>query len=158
MNETIFSQIVSKIEEAAVHYYRLVLVVGSADSGKTDAVRKVAGQKDIPLLNVNLEMSRLLLDLTARQRAIRLPRLMGDLLGATESQVVLLDNTEILFDPLLQQDPLRLLQNLSRNRTLVATWNGILKDGCLVYAEPGHPEYRRYPIGDFLLVSTEAMS
>jgi hypothetical protein len=60
------------------------------------------------------------------------------------ADVVILDNIEILFDPALQQDPLRCLQGVSRNRTIVASWNGSARDRMLSYAEPGHREYRRY--------------
>jgi len=69
-----------------------------------------------------------------------------------ESDVVLLDNIEILFEVALKQDPLRLLQSISRNRTIVATWSGSIEDGHLVYAAPYHPEYRRYEVGDLLVV------
>ena len=61
-----------------------------------------------------------------------------------------------LFDVALKQDPLRLLQGLSRNRTVVATWSGSIEDGHLVYAGPHHPEYRRYAVGDLLVANTEA--
>ena len=37
---------------------------------------------------------------------------------------MLLDHLEILFDPALEQDPLRLLQGVSRDRTVVAAWPG----------------------------------
>jgi len=47
-----------------------------------------------------------------------------------------LDNTEILFNPILKQDPLRLLQRISRNRTVVATWLGNVTDSHLTYAAP----------------------
>ncbi|MBU0482850.1 MAG: BREX-3 system P-loop-containing protein BrxF, partial [Proteobacteria bacterium] len=53
------------------------------------------------------------------------------------------------------QDPLRLLQGLSRNKTVVASWNGAIIDGFLTYAEPAHPEYRRYPVHDFLVTNPE---
>ena len=55
--------------------------------------------------------------------------------------MVLLDNLEILFDTGLEVEPLRLLQVSSRNRTIVASWNGAFQDGTLTYAEPGHPEF-----------------
>ena len=42
--------------------------------------------------------------------------------------MVLLDNTEILLDPALEQDSGRLLQLVSRNRTIVASWNGTFDD------------------------------
>ena len=69
-----------------------------------------------------------------------------------ESPVILFDNVELLFAPALQLDPLRLLQQTARNRTVVAAWNGRVDDGSLTYAEPSHPEYRRYATDEILLV------
>jgi len=88
----------------------------------------------------------------------RINEATGDLPAATlaaQAALVLLDNIEILFDVHLKQDPLRLLQGLSRNRTVVAAWNGSIVDGHMTYAVPDHPEYRRYPIRDFLVASPE---
>jgi len=121
-----------------------------------------------------------MLDLTERQRALQLPRLLGEIVtnlsgadldahsaprgggpGAARineeatGELVLLDNIEILFDVHLKQDPLRLLQGLSRNKTVAAAWNGSIVDGHMTYAVPDHPEYRRYPIRDFLVASPE---
>ena len=50
-----------------------------------------------------------MLDLTARQRALQLPRAVEEIVGR-DTPLVLLDNIEILFDTAFQQDPLRLLQ------------------------------------------------
>jgi hypothetical protein len=96
-----------------------------------------------------------LLDLTERQRSLHVPRLLSEIVGRGGDQVVLLDNIELLFDVSLKQDPLRLLQGISRNRTVVAAWNGMVADRFLIYARPGHPEYRRYPIDDLVVVSPE---
>jgi ABC-type hemin transport system ATPase subunit len=65
-----------------------------------------------------------MLDLTERQRALQLPRILAEIVGVSAADVVLLDNVEVLFDVSLKQDPLRLLQGLSRNRTVVAAWSG----------------------------------
>ncbi|MCH7944758.1 MAG: BREX-3 system P-loop-containing protein BrxF [Armatimonadetes bacterium] len=70
----------------------------------------------------------------------------------------LLDNIEILFDVTLEQDPLRLLEGVSRNRTIVAAWNGTLENGYLSYATPDHPEYRRYPRRELVVVCPEVMA
>jgi hypothetical protein len=155
MPASIVNQITERVEQAASQYFRLVLVVAPAGAGKTMALQHLAREMGIPLLNVNLEISRLLLDLTQRQRALQLPRLLGELADNTGAEVLFLDNTEILFDPALRQDPLRLLQGVSRNRTVVATWNGVIEGGNLVYARPDHAEYRKYPVCDFLAVSPE---
>jgi hypothetical protein len=57
-----------------------------------------------------------------------------------------LNNIELLFEPSLQQEPLALLQELSRNKSLIVAWGGSYNEQTrvLTYAEPGHPEYRRY--------------
>ena len=143
-------RVIEMIEQAGNHYHRLVLVVGAAGAGKTNALREAAAHAAAPLVNINLELSRHLLDLTERQRARRTQPLLRRIVAASGSDIVLLDNTELLFDPVLQQDPLRLLRGLSRHRTVAASWNGSFEDGHIHYAKPGHPEYRRYMLdGDF---------
>jgi len=168
MGEPLADKIMEKINQAAELYHRLVLVVAPAGAGKTAALREVQRRTGAPLINVNLELSRALLDLTERQRALQASRLLAEIVDASGAPVVLLDNTEILFDPSLRQDPLRLLQGLSRNKTVVAAWNGEIQtapnpgassaqppSSSLAYATPDHPEYKRYPAHDLLVVTPE---
>ena len=151
MNDDPVAAILSRVEAAQDLYHRLILVVGPGGSGKTATLRAVAAHAGAPVLNLNLELSRRLLDLTARQRLLELPRMLDDLIGR-DRPLVLLDNTELLFDPTLKQDPLVLMQRASRNRTIVAAWNGTLGNGYLSYAEPDHSEYRRYPRAGLVVV------
>ena len=133
-------------------YNRLVLLVGHSGSGRTAAIRSLADVEKVPVLNVGAEISRRLLDLTERQRVLRLPKLLEEAVAAFPSDIALLDNTEVLFNPVLKQDPLRLLQGLSRDRTIVASWLGDVDSGHLTYAVPEHPEFRRYSSADLLTV------
>jgi hypothetical protein len=132
------------IQEAGGLYQRLILLVGQTNTGKTKALQDVARMMDLPYINLNLELSRRLLDYTAKARPLRVSGLLDEILAAAGSSTVLLDNIEILFDPALKQDPLRRLQYAARQRIIVAAWNGHVHDGSLTYAEPGHPEHRRY--------------
>ena len=143
-------EIEKKARDAAGLYCRLVLAVGPAGSGKTALLHALQGRTETPLVNVNLHISRQLLDLGERSRVVRLPRLLNAVVEAEAhgADTVLLDNTEILFDAGLKQDPLRLLKSLARYRTVVAAWSGIARDGALTYASPGHREYRRYPLSE----------
>ena len=135
-------------------YYRLILAVGPARLGKTEAFTELANRHNWPRLNVNLRVSEELLDLTHRQRAVRVAGILDDLVREVTSHVVLLDNIELLFATELAQDPLRLLQSLSRNRTIVVAWPGIFDGKTLTYAEPGHPEARRYSTPQAVIVTT----
>lgn len=150
--------VAEKIGHAESLYHRLVLVVGADGSGKTSALREIAECIDAPLINVSLELSRRLLDLTEQKRRIQVPFLLGGIATKTASDIVLLDNIELLFNIALHQNPLRLLQRLSRHRTVVATWNGSMEDGHIHYAAPGHPEYRRDPVDGALVAVAEAVA
>ncbi|MBL7101648.1 MAG: BREX-3 system P-loop-containing protein BrxF [Desulfobacteraceae bacterium] len=155
MAEPLADKIIRKVKQLDEIYHRLLLVVAPSGAGKTTALLDVQDRTGAPLVNVNLELSRLMLDLTQRQRALQLPRLLREIVEKDEGKMTLLDNIELLFDVSLKQDPLRLLQGLSRNKTVVASWNGAIIDGFLTYAEPAHPEYRRYPVHDFLVTNPE---
>ena len=157
MSDSLSERLLVEIGNAETLYHRLVLIVAPSGSGKTAALRDVARRTGTQPLNLNLELSRRMLDLTARQRALQLPRAVEEIVGR-DTPLVLLDNIEILFDTAFQQDPLRLLQGASRNRTIVAAWNGVLENGYLSYATPGHPEHRRYPVRDLVVVCPEATS
>ena len=134
-------------------YYRLLLIVGPAGSGKTPILKALCQRQGFPYLNVNLALSRRLLDLTDKERPLRVRRLLADAICEQAQDTVVLDNIELLFDPALHQDPLACLQGLSRNKTLIAAWGGRYVNGVLTYAEPGHPEYRRYERPEALIVA-----
>lgn len=137
-----------------VRRHRLILVVGPSGSGKTRLLREKAKELQAPYYNVNLEVSRALRE----EPAIRHPRVAGRIVERlvldTLSDVIFLDNIEMLFERSFRLDPLRLLENLSRTRLLVVAWNGRLEGSrqTIVYAEPDHPDYRRYPEMDALII------
>ena len=140
------------IEQAASQYYRLVVLAGAPASGKTAALQSVAKKLGCPLVNVNLELSKRMLELTRTQRSRQVERLLREVVAAAPGDMVLLDNLEILFDTTLEVEPLRMLQVSSRNRTVVASWNGSFRDGTLAYAEPGHPEFVQFKQTDAVVI------
>jgi Cdc6-like AAA superfamily ATPase len=150
MSKLIREEVKHHLKTAEGLYYKLVLLVGDSGSGKTAVLHSIADELDVPVMNVNLELSTKLLDLTAKQRVTRLPKIFDEITEKSSS-VLVLDNLEILFDKELKQDPLKLLQRMSRNDYVVASWNGKVTGRKLTYASQDHPEYRNYEQVDDLI-------
>ena len=117
-------------------YNRLVLVVGTSGTGKTSVLRTLGETENAPVLSVGAQISERLLGLTERQRVLQLPTILKDAVASLPLEMTLLDNTEVLFSPDLKQDPLRLLQRISRNRTVIASWLGSVTGGHLILCGP----------------------
>lgn len=121
----------------------MVILAGPTGSGKTDTLLRMNSVKGYYYLNLNLELSRNLLDISVEERPSSIQKCITDLFPP-EEDIILLDNTELLFTPELQIDPLRLFQIISREKILIVSWNGTYNGNTLTYAEPNHPEYRTY--------------
>lgn len=147
--------VIDRLNELSALYFQLLLLVGPAGSGKTQILREVARRFDASMINVGLDLSLEMLDLTQRQRVLEVDRILRGIVTKSDSELILLDNTELLFETHLQQDPLRLLQTMSRQRKIVASWNGHYVNQHLTYAKPDHPEYRKYPATDLVIVTTD---
>ena len=142
--EHTLNELITALDEARGSYHKLALLIGPSNSGKTQILRRVADKLGCSVLNVNLEFSQRMLDVPKSRRPKQADRIFRELIVSRTTDTVLLDNLEILFDPALQLDPLRLLQIVSRNHTIIASWNGEIHEGLLSYAKPDHPEYKAY--------------
>ena len=169
MNEAVKEAIKDAISHAPSMYSRLILLVGPPGTGKTRALQRISTEYDKNILNVNLEMSRILMEIPIPRRESRAGKVFDDMIKAfcsalaepggltPEEKLVFLDNLEILFDKDLKQDPLFLLQSVSRNTntTIVASWNGTWSNKKLIFAVSGHPEYRFYDNIDAQIITFE---
>jgi ATP-dependent helicase/nuclease subunit A len=92
-------------------------------------------------VNLNLSLSTKLLKLTVYERQLYLQQILQRIISNEKGDALLLDNTEILFDTKLAQDPIRCLNSISRERIIIASWSGTYVNNKLSYAEPSHPEF-----------------
>lgn len=153
MIDHLIYQISQETEGTAGLYYKLILLVADPETKYLIDYDRLANRTKSKPINVNLELSQSMLALTSRQRALKVASLLGTIITAAPHDTVLLTHIHILFDPVLRQDPLRLLQNLSRHKTIIAVWEGQIQGRYLTYAKPGHAEYRRYPTRELIVIS-----
>lgn len=150
--DAMLTQLQGAIQDVSSQYFRLVILAGPPGAGKTNTLQSIGAVLACEVVNVNLELSKRMLELTRTQRARQVEPLLKSVIAAAPGEVVLLDNLEILFDTGLEVEPLRLLQVSSRNRTVVATWSGTYVGGTLTYAEPGHPEFVQFKKVDAVVI------
>ncbi len=143
------------IATVEVLYYRLVLLVGPTGVGKTQELMRLGDELSTGVISSSSVLAGELLELDEKQRRLEVPKILAAIVNGVVGPCIL-DNLELLFDRGLGQDPLRLLQGISRNQTVIASWNGYVEGDRLVYARPGHPEYRTYPCSDIQFVMMEA--
>jgi adenylate kinase len=147
-------EIKSLISRAELSYYKLIIVVGKSGSGKTTLLRRISEELHFPLVNLGLELSRRLLSLTNKQRKLMAAEIIEEILDEQDAPILVIDNTEVVFDPNLKLNPSGLLKNISRNRLLIWSWNGEQNGDQLIYSYAGHPEYHRIPSNEFITITT----
>jgi hypothetical protein len=122
-------------------YHKLIILSGLCGSGKTRLLKHLAEQLNLPVINLSLKMSEKLLNLTKRQRQLKGGEIAIDAIDEQNGLGVCLDNTELLFDSTLRLNPLVFLQDISRNRLVVSTWNGTFDGKHLSFGYHGHPDF-----------------
>lgn len=152
------------IGQAHSLYHQLLLLVMPRRTTKYELIYASAREMGCDVVNINLELSRQLIELTHRQRKLQVGQIFEGIVEHSTVQfepfgrLAFIDNIEILFEPSLEIHILNLLQKVSRGRIVVSTWTGRLIDNSIVYAQPGHPEYKRYIVQDFFALSADETS
>jgi hypothetical protein len=153
---TVSNEIIKAVESINLRYYKLVIVVGDVDYDKESILSDLSNNFKYPVINVNLELSSRLIDLSVKQRALKVSEIMAEIANIGLDGVIL-DRTEILFDTSLQLAPLGLLKSLSRDKIIITMWSGSLSNGRLYYAEPSHPEYKSYSVDDVIVIDVKEL-
>lgn len=154
-SDTIINRILAYLEHIEDLTYQLIILAAPAGSGKTAIIQDLSKTKNYPLINVNLQLAERLKELSKTKRSLRIDQLLNEILAEYGNTPILLDNIEILFDVNLKLNSLSLLQKLSRNRPIIATWNGVVEGNRLSYAQRGHAEYGNYDLDDTIVISME---
>ncbi len=141
-----------KIDQCEYQYNRILLLVGKFGSGKTKLLQAISKSYKYPYINLNLALSERLLNLSNAERiSLDLDDIMSDIVNKNTSEVILIDNIEIIFNPELKRDPLQLFRHISRNKTIIVSWPGSYENQKLSYAEPYHPEYFEEKVTDLTI-------
>lgn len=130
----------------AAHYRNQLIFLWGNHGACICKLEQFARDSGITIQNLNLELSALLLEEPAQDRKRTSVMIAEDWLRCTGSPILLLNHIEFLFDTALGLDPVKVMLNSSKNKTIVAIWPGAIVANQLTYATPSHHEYKSYKL------------
>ena len=149
-HQYLISQVDPLIELAKDHYYKLVLILGGKWKERTSFLKALAKKNNLDYISLGLPLSQAMLNRAPRERPLIVEDYVTTLLSAGLTSGFILDHIEILFNPTLFTDPMRLLQSISRSRVIVASWPGTYDGNRVSYSKPSDDEYFSIKINDLL--------
>jgi len=129
------------IDAVKVQRSQFIILCGSYLK-KEKLIKQKNNNYFIKKINISLELSKKLKEIPRPKRSTYLHKCLTKILHKFNSDVLWVERMQILFHPELKFDPIQFFQNASRNRTIILSWDGEYKNNKLIYAEPGHQEYR----------------
>jgi hypothetical protein len=129
------------IDSAKLQRSQLIII---CNPNKEKFVKQNNNKYCIQNVNISLELSKGLMDIPKTKRSARVHKCLAKILHKFNSDVLWIERMQILFHPELEFNPIKFFQNVSRNKTIILSWDGEYKNNKLIYAKPGHQEYRVY--------------
>lgn len=122
----------------------LVLVVNLT----AQVIRSAQQTEGLTSLELSEQLCERLLPLSRNDRSRQVSDIIAQMLNGIASDVVWLDRIQVLFEPTLELDPLRQLQDLARLKPIVAIWPGQITERFLTFSVPGRDDYQSYSAND----------
>lgn len=116
-------------------YQKLGVVVSSQD--------KEINMDRVEFVKLNLPLSELLLKKSRRSWYLIASDFIKGIIEQSSEEVVLFDNFELIMNPELGVNFMDLLLELSKIKVVLIAWHYDIEGTTLIYAKPGHKEYRR---------------
>ena len=109
-----------------------------------DAAYALLPVYDWPHLSVGRELSAVLLSETPQRRPRAADQWIRAALSGMAPGPALCTEIDLLFEPTLKLDPLRLMRDVGKLTRLLVAWPGSYADQVLTYAVPEHSHYRTW--------------
>lgn len=131
-----------KIEEKNLEYNRFMVLLWNNNT----KIKNLFEEIDSSILNINVIISERLLDIPSKLQAIKTQQIITEVIRNNPQKVIVIDNFEILFSPILKVKPIELFRELSRYKTIIVIWRYSYENNRLIYAVPEHAEYQETQI------------
>jgi len=95
---------------------------------------------------LNIILSELLIKRSKRSWYLTISDFIKEIVEQSPDEIIVFDEFELLMSPDVGINFLELLLELSKVRVILIIWRYDIDGTTLIYAKPGHKEYRRFKI------------
>lgn len=115
-------------EELAKKKYRLLLIIGRPGSGKSKYLHNYSDETGIPIINLDDILGKKIPEGKDQNYVLGF---MDGFMKSYSRDEFLLDKKAIVYDKDSNIDLLSFLENLAKDKIVIATWNGYTENGKL---------------------------
>lgn len=127
---------------------KLLIIIGGPGSGKSKLIRELTYQDGWKIAEAKELFDDEFLEVPRADRPERAITLISAAIHRLNARVVMIDNVEFLFAPILNLDPIAMLKKLSRECPIIVSWRGHVEDNTLYFEHNGDPKYAKFTIDD----------
>ena len=114
-----------------------------------DEIERIHFLKGITKVNLGIELSKGLKEISEDRRAHAVLFEMDKILRDNKYESLLVSNIDILFNPQYNLNALKYFTNLARSKLVFLEWPGTINGNILQYSEINHEDYTRYNLRDY---------
>lgn len=120
---------------------RILFIVGGPGSGKSMIMRELSEQNNWKYIEAKQLIDEEVLLVPREEREERVESLIRGALRRSDTPVVMIDGINLLFAPILNLEPLKILKKISTVFPLVVGWRGHLEGNQLYLEHNNKPNY-----------------
>lgn len=157
MPESAYDKLQEALRIVASDRHKLVILLGDFAAGKTALLKQLAVELPAEYVNLNLELTELLLAHPRRDYAdgVTAHRLIDEACDAhsSDGHTLLIDNVEILMSPELGKlNPVDTFKRIARQRPVVLALPGQRQGEVAEYSTLGREDHFRIPLENYPVV------
>ena len=106
---------------------KLLIIIGSPGSGKSQLIRELTYQDGWKICEARELFDDEFLEIPRADRPDKAITLVSAAIHRLNARVVMIDNVEFMFAPILNLDPVAMLKKLSRECPIIVSWRTVWK-------------------------------
>lgn len=126
------------------HQPQLIIVVNRSIVELQKISDLITSQFNLPFVCVNRDLSKILLSKPNVNYSRDIVTWFSTITNDIQRDPIVIQEIELLFEPIMDLDPLTLFRQASRNKKFLILWPGEFKNNKLSYATPEHAHYRNW--------------